>query len=353
MGMKSFFKTKNTVGISIGVNDLTLMAFETGRSKPRILAYASLKIDQTKAKLSLENEDGYLESQIKTLLTNNLVGKFDADYIMVSIPTMSTFSRTLQLPVQIQKDIDNAIDLEVEQYIPVPHSSLGISYEIISQDDENLNVSLSAAPIGILNRAIQTVRSVGLEPVLIEPSMNSVARLLIHTEKGDLNTLIIDMEMNYTDIAILDKIVRVGSSVEIGARDFTQAISRKMQIPLEKAQQLKVLNGFSKSDQQAELTEALEPMMDKILNEVNKIVRYNTERLKGKDLEQVIVVGNGSNIAGLSEFLTNRLQLPVRIANPWQDFNFGKLPHPNRIAISRYLTVAGAAWLDTKEVIND
>jgi len=114
-----------------------------------------------------------------------------------------------------------------------------------------------------------------------------------------------------------------------------------------------VLNGFSKSDQQAELTEALEPMMDKILNEVNKIVRYNTERLKGKDLEQVIVVGNGSNIAGLSEFLTNRLQLPVRIANPWQDFNFGKLPHPNRIAISRYLTVAGAAWLDTKEVIND
>lgn len=351
--MKSFFRTKNTVGISIGVNDLTLMAFETGRSKPKILAYASLKIDQVKAKSSLENEDGYLESQIKTLLTNNLVGKFDSDYIMVSIPTMSTFSRTLQLPIKVKNDLDNAVDLEVEQYIPVPRSSLGVSYEIISQDNENLNVSLSAAPIGILNRVIQTVRSVGLEPILIEPSMNSVARLLIHTEKGDLNTLIIDMEMNYTDIAILDKIVRVSSSIEVGARDFTQAISRQLQIPPEKAQQFKVLNGFSKSDQQEAITAALEPLMDKILNEINKIVRYNSERLNGKDVEQVIVVGNGSNIAGLSEFLTNRLQLPVRIANPWQDFNFGKLPHPNRIAISRYLTVAGVAWLNTKEIIHD
>ena len=93
--------------------------------------------------------------------------------------------------------------------------------------------------------------------------------------------------------------------------------------------------------------------MENILTEINKIVRYNTDRLGGQSIEQVIVVGNGSNIAGLSDFLTNELRLPVRIANPWQDFNFGKLPRPNRVAISRYLTVAGVAWLDPKEVLND
>lgn len=329
------------------------MAFETGRSKPRILAYSSLKLDSAKAKTSLENEDGYLEEQIRTLLTKNLVGKFDSDYIMVTIPTVNTFSRTLQLPNKIRNDLANAIDLEVEQYIPVPRSMLGISYEIINQEGDNINVSLTAAPTGIINRVIQIVRSVGLEPILIEPSMNSIARLLINTEKGNLNTLIIDMEISYTDIAILDQVVRVSSSVEVGARHFTQAISTHLDVPPEKAQQLKVLSGFSKGNLQDQLTEALKPQMEKILTEINKIVRYNTDRLDGRPIEQVIVVGNGSNIAGLSDHLTNELQLPVRIANPWQDFNFGKLPRPNRVAISRYLTVAGTAWLNPKEVLND
>lgn len=351
--MKSFFKTKNSVGLNIGVNDLTLMAFETGRNKPRILAYSSLKLDSTKAKVSLENEDGYLEEQIRMLLTKNLVGKFDSDYIFVTIPTVNSFSRTLQLPNKIRNDLDNAIDLEVEQYIPVPRSMLGISYEVINQEGDNINVSLTAAPTGILNRVIQVVRSVGLEPILIEPSMNSIARLLINTEKGDLNTLIIDMEISYTDIAILNQVVRVSSSIEVGAHHFTQAISTQLNVPPEKAQQLKVLSGFSKGNLQDKLTEALKPQMEKILTEINKIVRYNNDRLNGKPIEQVLVVGNGSNIAGLSDFLTNELQLPVRIANPWQDFNFGKLPRPNRVAISRYLTVAGTAWLNPKEVLND
>lgn len=351
--MKSFFKIKNTVGLNIGVNDLTLMAFESGRNKPKILAYSSLKLDSAKAKTSLENQDGYLEEQLRTLLTKNLVGKFDANYIFVTIPTINTFSRTLQLPIKIKNDLANAIDLEVEQYIPVPRAALGISYEIINQDAENLNVSLSAAPTVILDRVIQIARSVDLEPILIEPSMNSIARLIINTEKGNLNTLIIDMEVSYTDIAILDKVVRVSSSIETGARHFTQAISTHLDVPPEKAQQLKVLSGFSKGNLQDKLTEALRPPMDNILTEVNKIVRYNTDRLGGQSIEQVIVVGNGSNIAGLSDFLTNELRLPVRIANPWQDFNFGKLPRPNRVAISRYLTVAGVAWLDPKEVLND
>lgn len=351
--MKTFFKIKNTVGLSISMDDLTLMVFETGRSKPKIIAYSSLKLDPVKAKESLEHDDGYLEDQLRTLIDTNLVGKFDPDYVFVSIPTTSTFSRTLQLPVKIKNDLDNAIDLEVEQYIPVPRSMLGIDYEIISQDDEMINVSLSAAPTSIIERVVTITRSAGLEPIMIEPGMNSIARLLINTEKGDLNTLIIDMELNHTDMAILDKVVRVSSSIEIGARHFTQAISKSLDITPEKAQQLKILSGFGKGDSQKKLTDAMMPNMERILNEVEKIIRYNTDRLNGSSIEQVLVVGNGSNIAGLSDFLTNELRLPVRIANPWQNFDFGKLPRPNRASIARYLTVAGVAWLKHKEVIHD
>lgn len=353
MGMKSFFKAKHLLGLNVGTNDLTLMAFETKRHKPRVVGYATVKLDPIKAKNSIENADGYLEDQLKNLLSQKTANKLDANYVFVSIPTVNTFSRTIQLPDKIKSDLNNAIDLEVEQYIPVPRNMLTVSHEIISHNDETINVSLTAAPNGIIERVIQVCRSANIEPVLIEPSMNSLARLLINTEKGDLTTLIIDIEVDYTDIAILEKVVKVSSSIEIGGSDFTQALSDKLNISLDKAKQLKILSGFSKGPQQDDITNALRPLVGRILNEVNKIVRYNKERLDGQDIDQILIVGNGSNILGLSDFLTNELQLPVRIANPWSDFNFGKLDKPSRSTISRFLTTAGMAWLNLGEVIKN
>lgn len=351
--MRAFFKTKTTVGISVGINDLSLMVFDKSRRRTRVVGYSAVRLDPERAKTSLENSDGYLEERMHELVNASLTGKIDSSYAFVSIPTTKTFSRTLQLPVSVKKDLNNVIDLEVEQYIPVPKNLLNISYEVINQDAENINVILSASPTVIIDRVVGACRSVGLEPIVVEPSMNSIARLLINTEKGNLNTLIIDMEVNYTDIAVLDKVIKVNNTIEVGGNDFTTAISQHMSIPLEKAHQLKLLSGFSKSEHQAAITEALQPQMDLILTEIQKIQRYNAERLNGEALDQVLVVGISSNIAGLSDYLTNKLNMPVRIASPWHVFNFGRLPKPKKTSISKFLTVAGAAFLNHKEIAND
>ncbi|MDO4870482.1 MAG: pilus assembly protein PilM [Candidatus Saccharibacteria bacterium] len=351
--MKAFFKTKNIVGISVGINDLSMMVFDRSRRRTRVAGYSAVRLDPERAKTSLENADGYLEERMQELAQAGLTGRIDSNYAFVSIPTTKTFSRTLQLPVSIKKDLNSVIDLEVEQYIPVPKNLLNISYDVINQDEENINIILSASPTAIIDRITDATRSIGLEPILVEPSMNSIARLLINSEKGNLNTLIIDMEVNYTDIAVLDKVIKVNNTIEIGGNDFTTAISRYMSIPLEKAHQLKLLSGFSKSQYQKDITDALQPLMDTILAEVQKMQRYNTERLGGQPIDQILVVGISSNIAGLSDYLTNKLNLPVRIASPWHDFNFGRLPKPKKTSISKFLTVAGASFLNYKEVIND
>lgn len=353
--MKSFFKQTNVIGINIGTNELTMMCFEK-KSKssklPRIISYSSVELDPAESKKSLEKDDGYLEEKIKTLIENSS-GKANAKYAFVAIPTINTFSKTIQLPIKIKNDLDNAIKLEVEQYVPIPIELLSVSYDVISEDDKELNVSMVATPVSIINKVLQIVRSLDLEPVLIEPSMNSIARLLINTEKGDLNTLIIDIGLDYTDMAILEKIIRVSSSIEIGGNHFTKQISKDLGITPEKADQLKMLSGFSKSQYQEEITKSLRPKMDIILAEIKKMMRYNNERLKGASIDQILVVGNGSNIPGLSDYLINELRMPVRIANPWQEFHFHKITSPNKAKLSHFLTVAGMAWLNPKEVIND
>ncbi|MDN5819364.1 MAG: cell division FtsA domain-containing protein, partial [bacterium] len=72
--------------------------------------------------------------------------------------------------------------------------------------------------------------------------------------------------------------------------------------------------------------------------------RYYTERLNDEHkIEQVLIVGGGSNIPGIGDYFTNELLMPARVAVPWQKLDFGKLPQPSKQFRPRYVTVAGLA----------
>lgn len=320
--------------------------------KPQVLAYATIDLPRDKVTTSLENSDSYLESKLVELIDKKLVGKLSGHYVSVSIPTANTFSRVIRLPIEAEKDLASAIDLEIEQYIPIPKDLLISDYSITSRTNKNLEVLICATPKNIVNRVVDIVRTIQLEPVLIEPSMHSISRLLYKNEAGYLRTIVLDIGLTGTDIAVLDKIIKATSSIQIGGNTFTMSIAKSMDIPVERAHQLKLLKGFNKSPEQKDITKALEPDMEVITNEIKKLLRYYEERLEGKPIEQIIITGVGSNVAGLGDYFTNALYLPVRLANPWQDINFKHLPRPKRILISRYITVAGAAIANPKEAIS-
>ena len=74
------------------------------------------------------------------------------------------------------------------------------------------------------------------------------------------------------------------------------------------------------------------------------MIRYYNERLSNdRRLEQILVVGSGSNVPGIGDFFTNELVMPARTANPWQELDFGELPQPAKQFRSRYISVAGLA----------
>jgi type IV pilus assembly protein PilM len=166
-----------------------------------------------------------------------------------------------------------------------------------------------------------------------------------------LPTVIVDVGPATTDIAILDSTVRVSGSIAIGGNTFTLAIAKQLKVPLENAHQMKVQHGLSVSPRQAKLLAALEPNLRQITAEIRKMIRYYNERLETeKKLEQVLIVGGGSNVPGLGEYFTNALLMPARVASPWQVLNFGNLEEPAKQFKSRYITVAGLATVKPGEI---
>lgn len=348
--VKLFYNDKPIIGLDISQTGIKVMAVDP--KKWLVLGYGSVDLDPAKVQKSLDNSDGYLTENITALLGEKLIGTLPSNHVVVGVPTSRTFSRTFTIPASAEKNLADAVEIEVDQYIPIPMSSLYVDYEIISRTKEQLTIIMSAVPKTLIDNCTTALEGAGLQPVLIEPSINSVARVLESTEEGHLTTLIIDIGPASTDIAVLEGgAIRVSGGLGIGGNTFTLDIAKKMNVALENAHQLKVLNGLNAGPRQAKITAALQPSLQRVLSEVRKVIRYYNERLNDdRKIEQVLVVGGGSNVPGIGDYFTNELVMAARVASPWQKLDFGNLPQPNKQFRPRYIAVAGLASVDKKDI---
>lgn len=325
------------------------MAIDT--KKWTVNAYGNINLDPTKLNESIEKGNEFLATSVAELLKKHIVGDLGTHRVVISVPTTRTFNRSITLPSLRRKDLKAAIQLEAEQYIPIPVSELYIDYNVIETTKEGAQMLLCAVPKVIVDNCVLACQGAGLEVVMVEPGINAIARLIKHAEEGNLPTLIVDIGAASTDIAVLEKDIRVTGGIAIGGNTFTLDIADKLKISLENAHQLKVLNGLSAGPKQAKITAALTPNLNKVVAEVKKIIRYYNERIGDKvKIEQVIIVGGGSNVPGIGEFFTNELLMPARVASPWQLLNFGQLQQPSRQFKPRYITAAGLASVNPKEI---
>jgi type IV pilus assembly protein PilM len=346
---KLYFQDKPVIGLDISQTGVKVMAINA--KKWLVTGYGTIDLDPARVTASLEGDDDYLETSLKTLLAKNILGHLPSNHAVLSVPTGRTFTRTFQAPIDAEKHLKDAIELEINQYIPIPEASLYVDQEITERTKESITVSMSAAPRVLVDRLSQIATNAGLRICAIEPSISAVARVLINTEEGHLPTVIVDIGPASTDIAVLDGSIKVTGSIAIGGNTFTLDIAKKLKIPLENAHQLKVLSGLNAGPRQQKIQSALKPNLERILNETRKVMRYYTERLENsKKLEQVLIVGGGSNVPGIGDYFTNSLVMPARVASPWQRLNFRELEGPAKQFRPRYITVAGLASVIPEEI---
>ncbi len=350
---KLFYKDKPLIGLDISQTGVKVMAIDP--KKWLVLGYGSLDLNPQQVQASLEDpSDMYLAESISSLLEKNIIGSLTSTHVVVGLPTTKTFIRTFTIPTAEEKHLKGAVEVEVDQYIPIPSSSLYLDYEVLSRDKAKkiTTVALSAVPSSLVDSCLAAVRAAGLTPVAAIPGIHAVARVIEATEEGHLCSLIVDIGPTTTDIAVLaDGAIRVTGGVGIGGNTFTMEIAKHLNTTLENAHQLKVLNGLNAGPRQAKLVAALKPSLGRITGEIRKVIRYYNERLNDdKKIEQVLIVGGGANIPGIGEYFTNELVMPARVASPWQKLNFGTLQEPNKQFRPRYITVAGLASVQQSEV---
>lgn len=285
------------------------------------------------------------------LFSKKIVGDITTRRVAFTIPASRTFSRVMKLPLLTKKELDEAIRTEAEQYIPVPIDQLYMDYDVINRTDKEIELLAVAVPKKIIDSYMLLARILGLEAIAMETTIEAAARLFLKTEANDVPTVLIDFGSISTDITIFDKTLIVTGTVPGGGDVFSEKISGLLGVTRQEADVIKIKYGLDRSKKQAEITAALKPLLDQLLKEVRRMIRYYEERYgQNRKIGQVVTMGGGANMPGLNEYLTSILRLPVSMSDPWQHIGKSKIQPPTLAERSMYVTVSGLALANSRQV---
>jgi type IV pilus assembly protein PilM len=346
-----FYKDKPLFGLDVGSSSIKVMQVVDSGKKQKVVGYGVCDYDQKALKDGEIINIELLAKSTKTMFEKNIIGNIDTRRVALSIPIARTYNRVMNLPILKKHDLDEAVKNEIQQYIPVPIDDLYTDYTITGEQKDSYDLLVVAAPKKIVDSYVKFIHLVGLEPCILETTIIASSRLIAHSEKNDLPTILIDFGSQSVDITIFDKQPIVTGTVAGGGENFTQLISTKLDVSHQVAHTIKTKYGLSVSKKQRDIEDALKPILNSLSKEIKKMIRYYNERTNTENkIGQIITMGGGANMPGLSEFITSELRMPTRMCNPWANFSFGKLQPPNELEKSMYVTAAGLALINQKEI---
>jgi type IV pilus assembly protein PilM len=310
-----FYRDEPLFGLDIGHSSLKAMQIDTSiTGRPNVLGYGIANFEANAVENGVITKPELIANAMHDLFERRLVGSITSRRVACSLPTSRTFSRPMTVPVLQRNDIVEAIHLEAEQYIPIPINNLYLDYEILHQDQQSTELLLVAASKIIVDSYFKVLELLNLQPVAFEPSMSSAARLV--QMQGELSaqpTIIVDIGSVTTDIAVFDKTLLVASTVSSGSDNITNLIAHNLHLRPEQANSLKHEYGIAFSDRQQRIVDAVKPQLETLVHEIQKSIRYYAERASksGGKISQVVTVGGGAIMPGLSQYLAKELRLPI------------------------------------------
>ena len=252
--------------------------------------------------------------------------KTKTPYFHGSVLEEQAYLFKLSLPKLAPKELRSAIELSLEDHIPVDPAESVFDYELIDETDQGYEVQVSVLPQDVVSSYLDVFAKASLSPLSLELESQAIARAVVPA--GDEGThMIIDFGEKGTGLSIArNGVALFASTLDFGGRDLTAMVQKELGVTFEEAERLKRAHGLHKEEEQKELFNVLLSQLAILRDEINRhYIYWHTHKDEsGKDrpkIDGIILSGGDSNLLGLREYLSSSLKVPVRLGNTWVNVN--------------------------------
>ena len=137
--------------------------------------------------------------------------------------------------------------------------------------------------------------------------------------------LIVDIGGKITVLTIVESgFIRFSATVSVAGDNFTQAISRKLNIPLVKAEELKINCGLDPNKEKGSIMLILQGVLQEIMNEIKKSISFYEEK-SGQKITKILLCGGSSFLPELPVYIEANLGVATKVPDPWEGIDVENL----------------------------
>jgi type IV pilus assembly protein PilM len=342
MVFSGIFKKSNIVGIEVGSSSVKLAQF---RKKEEGFHLSKASIIEM---VPCWQESGK-EKELMAALSRGLKGIDIVNSAFVVIINCSkTAVKRILLPPMPKEEVHESIKIEAKKYFPFPINDVYLDFELlgeVSRGGVRKNEWLVATTQKqTVDRILAVLSKFNISPISFVPSVYALGKLLETIQFRDNKAkCFIDIGSYYTDITIFSGSGGRASSeriknglvfsrkVPIAGGSFTKALTTrvtsndgsKLQISLEEAEKIKRGVGMSSEGEwkmpsgsisMTQIAAMLRFPLEQLINEIRRCLGFYREKSGAEEIGSLILLGAGSALKGLPEFLTKELGVKVELA---------------------------------------
>jgi type IV pilus assembly protein PilM len=247
------------------------------------------------------------------------------DQIFVSISGQNTLGRIISLPPVSDDRIRETILNEARSQIPIKLEEAVWDYQVIEDTDpDERKVNLYAAKKEAVDRIVGICEAAGIQATGIQVAPLGIYNYIKYEMDDAVSDccVAIDIGADNTDVILIDGQKTYVRVVPVAGNDITKALRVKFKLPAEQAEKLK--RNAAKSKDAAAVFEAMKPPLKEMVGEIYRAVGFYKSLNEDANINQLVMMGNGSKLLNIKKFFEQQLQYQVH-----------KVEAPQRVALAR------------------
>lgn len=337
------FFEKTSTGISISDYSIEIVSLGGSFEKSKLLGIGRIVLEKGIVDGGKVTDKERLGNALRGLIQNPQFGRIKTNKIIFSFPESRSLSHNFRIPTVLKaKEEIEFIKAHISQKFPYHLKDLYFDYKI-----KNREIFLTAVPRDTIDEYLEVFKKCKLNTKVLEIESESLSRVFLQGSETE-PVLIIDIGAETTNFSLFSGGgLRLGTTIEVAGNNFTQAISEKLAVSIEEAEDLKKEIGLDSEALGGKIFLVLQKELQEIINEIKQIDDYFQSK-EGKPIKKIILTGGSSLLNKLPEYLSANVEKSVVIGSPLVKINIDTLKKKEYFKKAElkpiiYVTVIGAA----------
>jgi type IV pilus assembly protein PilM len=314
-----FSRKSDPIALDIGSTFIKLVQLKGAKENYHLVKFGMVPLPPEVIVEGAVMDAGRVVDAIKELLAAQQVKTKE---VVFSVSGSSVIIKRIAVADMSEEELSESIKWEAEQYIPFSIDDVNVDFQKLGPgaQEGQADVLLVAVKKDKINDYINLVKEAGLEPVVLDVDAFALANMY---------------ELNYDPEAGIIALLNIGASVmninilkdgmsiftrdiTVGGNRYTEALQREFGLSYEDAEKVKRGETVAGQDK-GQIAGVMSTVTEDIVAETQRSFDFFRSTTGSEKVTRVLVSGGCARIGNFTTVLSERIEIPVEITNPFKN----------------------------------